>query len=302
MLGSWKRRLPIATGILIVLITGTEPGRRASNAQTTPARSASPATPGSAASNLSRFDTSGHKIGFVRVAPGVQLEVLDWGGTGETLLLLTGIGENAHVYDDLSYQFTDRFHVIGITRRGFGRSSQPAQGYDVATRARDDIRVLDSLNIREAVFVGHSIAGTELSKIAVVYPDRVKKLVYLDSLDYGWGGYTKLPQPAIPEPTPADLESVERYAAFTARILGVRRPIAGLCYQVRTDSSGRVVAASTPPGISQKIWEGLEQAEYVSVAVGQGTTLAANWRPGCYRLFTVDWHPGSWLGNQPDRS
>jgi hypothetical protein len=137
MLGSWKRRLPIATGILIVLVTGTEPGRHASNAQTTPAGSAGPATPTSAAGNLSRFDTSGHKICFVTVEPGVQLEVLDWGGTGETMLLLTGIGENAHVYDDFSYQFTDRFHVIGITRRGFGRSSQPAQGYDVATRARD---------------------------------------------------------------------------------------------------------------------------------------------------------------------
>jgi pimeloyl-ACP methyl ester carboxylesterase len=156
----------------------------------------------------------------------------------------------------------DRFHVIGITRRGFGRSSQPAQGYDIATRARDDIKVLDSLNIREAVFVGHSIAGTELSKLAVVYPDRVKKLVYLDSLDYGWGGYTQLPQPGLPEPTPTDLESLEHYAAFTVRVFGVRRPMAGLSPQIRTDSAGRVVDATTPPEISKKLWDGLEQAEY----------------------------------------
>jgi len=100
-------------------------------------------------------------MSFVTVEPGVQLEVLDWGGTGETMLLLTGLGNTAHVYDDFAHQFTDRFHVIGITRRGFGRSSQPAQGYDLTTRARDDVKILDSLNIREAVFVGHSIAGTE---------------------------------------------------------------------------------------------------------------------------------------------
>ena len=152
-----------------------------------------------ATNNVCRCDTSGHKVSFVTVEPGVQLEVLDWGGTGETLVLLTGVGDNAHVFDQFAYQFTDRFHVIGITRRGFGRSSQPAHGYDLDTRARDDITVLDKLNIREAVFVGHSVSGTELNKIGAVYPDRVRKLVYLDALDLGSGGWTTLPQPPPPQ-------------------------------------------------------------------------------------------------------
>ena len=159
-----------------------------------------------ATDNRNCFDTSGHKVSFVTVEPDVQLEVLDWGGTGETLVLLTGLGDNAHVYDQFAYQFTDRFHVIGITRRGFGRSSQPAHGYDLDTRARDDIAVLDKLNIRQAVFVGHSVAGTEMNKLAAAYPDRVKKLVYLDALDIGSGGWANLPQPPpAPEDTPGDL-------------------------------------------------------------------------------------------------
>src|SRR5262249_57915577 len=113
--------------------------------------------------------------------------------------------------DQFAYQFTDRFHVIGITRRGFGRSSQPAHGYDLDTRARDDIAVLDKLNISQAVFVGHSIAGTELSKLGAAYPDRVKKLVYLDALDNGSGGWANLPQPTPPpEPSAKDLESAPR--------------------------------------------------------------------------------------------
>jgi pimeloyl-ACP methyl ester carboxylesterase len=111
---------------------------------------------------------------------------LDWGGTGETLVLLAGLGDNAHVYDGFAYQFIDSFHVIGITRRGFGRSSQPEQGYDLATRAREDIAVLDKLNIRQAVFVGHSVAGTEMNKLGAVYPARVRTLVYLDGLDIGY--------------------------------------------------------------------------------------------------------------------
>ncbi len=103
---------------------------------------------------------------FVTVAPGVKLEVLDWGGSGEVMVLLTGSGDNAHVFDYFAFQFTNFFHVIGITRRGWLPSSQPKTGYDVETRAADDIKVLDALGIKKAVFVGHSIAGSELSKIA----------------------------------------------------------------------------------------------------------------------------------------
>jgi non-heme chloroperoxidase len=108
-------------------------GRNVWNATTTPVGSTAPgsATQERAIADVCRCDTSGHKVSFVTVEPGVQLEVLDWGGTGQTLVLLTGIGDNAHVFDEFAYQFNDRFHVIGITRRGFGRSSQPAHGYDV---------------------------------------------------------------------------------------------------------------------------------------------------------------------------
>ena len=219
---------------------------------------------GNATTDLSRFDTSGHKVSFVTVEPGVQLEVLDWGGTGETMVLLAGLGSTAHVFDDFAHQFTDRFHVMGITRRGFGRSSQPAGGYDIATRARDDIKVLDSLNIRAAVLVGHSIAGTELSKIGADYPDRVKRLVYLDSLDYGWGGWATFYRnpPPFPEPTEADMASINRFAAYEARLSRFRMPIAEICQQVRADSAGKLVDFITPPEVSNKIVEGLEQAAY----------------------------------------
>ena len=110
-------------------------------------------------------DNTPHKIRIVTVAPGVELQVLDWGGKGAAMVLLTGSGDNAHVYDQFAFQFTDYFHVIGITRRGYLPSSQPRDGYDVPTRAQDDIAVLDALGIGKAVFVGHSAAGMELSRL-----------------------------------------------------------------------------------------------------------------------------------------
>jgi len=261
----WKVWLLIALCIFGILVVWVLPGRNVWNATTAPVESAAPtaATQERAMSNVCRCDTSGHKVSFVTVEPGVHLEVLDWGGPGQALVLLTGMGDNAHVFDEFAYQFNDNFHVFGITRRGFGRSSQPAYGYDIDTRVRDDITVLDKLNIRDAVFVGHSVSGTELNKIGAVYPDRVKKLVYLDALDIGSGGWTTLPQPPPPpEDTAADLESVQRFAAASARSDGYRKPLAAICNMIRTDSSDRVTGAVTPPEISRKIYEGLQPAEY----------------------------------------
>jgi pimeloyl-ACP methyl ester carboxylesterase len=255
--------LLIAAGTLTGLVAGTGLGRYVLNPPSTSVESPGPATQDNTANNTTCFDNAGHKVTFVTVEPQVQLEVLDWGGTGGTLVLLTGGGDNAHVYDQFAYDFTDRFHVIGITRRGFGRSSQPAHGYDLDTRARDDIAVLDKLNIRQAVFVGHSVAGTELSKLGAVYPDRVKKLVYLDALDIGSGAWATLPQPPpAPEPTPKDLESVQRLAAALALEDGYRKPLAAICNMIRTDPSGRVLGAITPPEISGKIQAGLQPAQY----------------------------------------
>ncbi len=148
-MAKWKVWLLIALGILGSLVVWALTGRNVWNAITMSVGSNAPgsATQERAMNNACRCDTSRHKISFVTVEQGVQLEVLDWGGTGQTLVLLTGVGDNAHVFDEFAYQFNDRFHVIGITRRGFGRSSQPAHGYDLDTRARDDITVLDKLNI-----------------------------------------------------------------------------------------------------------------------------------------------------------
>ena len=105
--------------------------------------------------NTPPYDTTPYNAErFVTVAPGVKLEVLDWGGSGEVMVLLTGSGDNAHVFDYFAFQFTDFFHVIGITRRGWLPSSQPENGYDVDTRAADDIKVLDALGITLAANAG----------------------------------------------------------------------------------------------------------------------------------------------------
>ncbi len=125
-------------------------------------------------------DHSPHEVRFVR-ANGITMEYADWGGRGQFVLLLAGLGNDAHVYDDFAPAFTDRFRVVGLTRRGFADSDRPETGYDVATRVEDIRAFLDSLHVVRAYIVGHSMAGDEMTLFASTYPDRVAKLVYLDA-------------------------------------------------------------------------------------------------------------------------
>lgn len=133
-------------------------------------------------------DPSPHGIRFVTVDNNVQLEVLDWGGSGRPLVLLAGLGNTAHVFDEFALKLTAANHVYGITRRGFGASSAPASGYAADRMGDDVLAVLDALKLSRPVLVGHSGGGSEMSSIGARHPERVAGLVYLDA-GYGYAYY-----------------------------------------------------------------------------------------------------------------
>lgn len=129
-------------------------------------------------------DSSPHKVQFVTIAEGVQLEVLDWGGLGRPLIFLAGAGDTAHAFDNFAPKFTGQNHVYGITRKGFGASSKPAPAngnYSADGLGDDVLAVMRALRIERPVLVGHSLAGEELSSIGSRFPAKVSGLIYLDA-------------------------------------------------------------------------------------------------------------------------
>lgn len=149
---------------------------------------AGPAGAAPAAPNPDGAAPSGPLITRVEISDTVNLELRDWrllhqkdASSGLPLVLLTGLGNTAAVYDDLAPLLAREHPLVAFTRRGFGGSSAPATGYDVATRVEDLRLALDRLGLERVVLVGHSIAGDELTAFAGRYPQRVAALVYLDA-------------------------------------------------------------------------------------------------------------------------
>ena len=115
-------------------------------------------------------------------ANGIRLHYLDWGGSGQPLVCLTGFGTPAETFDAIAQGLRDRFHVYALTRRGLAPSDEPKNGYDLATLVADIVGFLDAKGLDRVHLVGHSLAGLEMTEIATRWPARVRSLVYLDAI------------------------------------------------------------------------------------------------------------------------
>jgi non-heme chloroperoxidase len=221
-------------------------------------------------------DPSKHKVQFVTVEDGVRLEVLDWGGTGRPVVLLAGLGSTAHVFDGFAEKLTGSYHVYGITRRGYGASSQPASGYTEQRRTEDDLRVFDALGLANPVVAGHSVGGHELSQLGIYHYERVAGLVYLDALNDGVDDYSeydalcaKLPKAMQerPSPAPSDLSSFDAFANWRARTDGISVPESELRNEFAENPDGSVGNYKTPGYVPEAIMNGDHKHDYSQIRV-----------------------------------
>ena len=103
-------------------------------------------------------------MAFVTTKDGVSIYYKDWGPKdAQPIVFHHGWPLSADDWDNqMLFFLAEGFRVIALDRRGHGRSDQVSEGHDMDHYASDASAVVESLDLRNAVHVGHSTGGRQI--------------------------------------------------------------------------------------------------------------------------------------------
>ena len=124
-------------------------------------------------------------MGMIRTEDGVDIFFKDWGPSdAQPLFFHHGWPLSADDWDaQLLFFLEEGYRVVAHDRRGHGRSSQVSDGHDMDHYAADAAAVVERLNLRDVVHIGHSTGGGEATRyVARFGRNRVAKLVLISAV------------------------------------------------------------------------------------------------------------------------
>jgi non-heme chloroperoxidase len=124
-----------------------------------------------------------HSMNYVTTKDGAQIFYKDW-GSGKPVVFSHGWPLSADAWDaQMMFLVQKGYRVIAHDRRGHGRSSQTGRGNDMDTYADDLAAVIETLDLKDAMLVGHSTGGGEISHYVGRHgTKRVSKMVLISAV------------------------------------------------------------------------------------------------------------------------
>lgn len=122
-------------------------------------------------------------MGNFKTKDDVSIYYKDW-GTGQPVVFSHGWPLNADEWEAQMFFLASKgYRTIAHDRRGHGRSEQPWEGYDMDTFADDLAQLIEMLDLKEVVLVGHSMGGGEVSRYVGRHgTKRIAKVVLISSV------------------------------------------------------------------------------------------------------------------------
>lgn len=234
-------------------------------------------------------------------------------GAGAPLLLVHGLGYARWGWEPVVEPLAERFEVLLFDNRGIGESDAPPGPYTVGELAADAVGVLDEAGVERAHVLGTSLGGMVAQELALVWPERVEKLVLACTTP---GGPHALPMPEQTVRLMAEAPSLEPLVALRRFVENALAPGAPqelveriLTHRVRTAQPREAWLAQASAGMGFDAWDRLAAiaaptlvlhggADAV-VAVGNAELLAGRIQGARVEFFERAGHLFFW--EQPER-
>ena len=122
-------------------------------------------------------------MSIVKTADGLDIFYKDW-GAGQPIVFSHGWPLSSDDWDaQMMFFIHAGFRVVAHDRRGHGRSTQTGDGHDMDHYADDLLAVVEHLDLKDAVHVGHSTGGGEVTRYLARHGEsRAKKAVLISSV------------------------------------------------------------------------------------------------------------------------
>ena len=113
----------------------------------------------------------------------LKFHYLEWGSnTSQTILCLHGFLSQAYIWNSFAPTFIHDYRVLALNQRGHGGSDWSSDGaYSIDDHFVDIAQFIEILDLKDLILLGHSMGGRNALFYTACIPDRVKKLILVDS-------------------------------------------------------------------------------------------------------------------------